>query len=88
MHFGKQLQFLGIGTDVMTFKEGGQCFKVSFFDPDSSAPVTMNIVDTRDDLLKVLSGQKFGAVLFVNFSLVPKDNLYRLQLISVEQLSK
>lgn len=88
MHFDKQVQFLGIGTDTMKFKEGGELFKVSFFDPDSNAPVTMNIMDTRDDLLTFLSGLKFGTMLHINFALVPKDNLYKLQLITAEPVGK
>lgn len=87
MHFNTQLQFLGISAPQQ-MKDGGQLFKVSFFDPNSAAPLSLNMMDNRKETLDFLASCKFGVFLDCNFALTAKDNLYRLSLVSCQLAGK
>ena len=87
MHFNTQLQFLGISAPT-ELKDGTKFYKVSFFDPNAAAPLTLNFMGNREVDLKFLSSCKFGAFLDCNFALSPKDNLYRLTLVSCQLAGK
>ena len=87
MHFNSQLQFLGVSAPT-ELKDGSKLYKVSFYDPNAAAPVTLNMMDNRKETLDFLVSCKFGAFLDCNFSLVAKDNLYRLSLVSCQFAGK
>lgn len=87
MHIQLKLQYLGQAEPVR-MKDGSTLYKVSFFDAGAGAPVTLNVMDSREDILSVLRGCKFGTVLDCRFSLTPKDNLYRLSLVFCEVAGK
>lgn len=85
MNFNGKLSYLGAQENTM--KDGTKFFKVSFFDVNAQSPVTLNIMADRADVLQELANCKFGTVLNCNFSLVAKDNLYRLVLVSCAKAS-
>lgn len=80
MNFNATLRYLGAQENTM--KDGTKFYKVSFFDLNAAAPVQLNIMADREEVLKELNGCQFGAVLECNFSLLARDNLYRLVLVS------
>ncbi len=86
MNFSAKLSYLGAQENMM--KDGTTFFKVSFFDQNAAAPVTLNVMADRKEVLTELSSCQFGTVLDCNFSLVAKDNLYRLVLVSCAKAGK
>lgn len=87
MHFNTQLQFLGISAPTV-LKDGTEFYKVSFFDPNAASPVVLNMMGNRKEDLDALKACKFGSFLDCNFALAPKDNLYRLTLVSFQVAGK
>lgn len=87
MHFNTQLQFLGLSAPQQ-MKDGGVLYKVSFYDPNAAAPLTLNMMGNREDMVNFLSSCKFGAFLDCNFALTAKDNLYRLSLVACQLAGK
>lgn len=86
MNFNATLSYLGAQQNKL--KDGTTFYKVSFYDRNSGSPVQLNIMGDREEVLQLLSGCKFGETLFCNFSLLPKDNLYRLVLVSCKKDGK
>lgn len=86
MNFQAKLSYLGAQEN--TLKDGTKFYKVSFFDINAASPVQLNVMGDRGDVLKELSSCAFGTVLDCNFSLVAKDNLYRLVLVSCSKAGK
>jgi hypothetical protein len=86
MNFNATLSYLGAQQNKL--KDGTIFYKVSFFDINAGAPVQINIMSDRGEILQLLSGCKFGEMLSCNFSLLPKDNLYRLVLVTCEKAGK
>lgn len=86
MNFNATLSYLGAQEN--TLKDGTKFYKVSFFDQNAGSPVQLNIMADRGEVLTLLAGCKFGDNLHCNFSLLPKDNLYRLVLVSCERVGK
>ncbi len=84
MSFQKELQFLGMQQNM--FQDGSCYYKVSFFDPEAGATVSMNVGDKRGDLIGSLQGLKFGSLVLCQMELVEKDKLYKLALRSVSSL--
>ncbi len=82
MNFSAFLMYLGAQSNQL--KDGTIFYKVSFFDPTAGAPVQLNVMESRQDLVTLLSSFKFGTACNCNFQLVAKDNLYRLVLVSCE----
>lgn len=80
MNFIARLSYLGAQENHL--KDNTKFYKVSFFDVNGQVPVTLNVMADREDVLKELASCQFGTVLDCNFSLVAKDNLYRLVLVS------
>lgn len=86
MNFNATLSYLGAQEN--TLKDGTKFYKVSFFDVNAAAPVQLNIMADRGEVLTLLASCQFGQALHCNFSLMPKDNLYRLVLVSCEKAGK
>lgn len=86
MNFNATLSYLGAQQNKL--KDGTIFYKVSFFDINGGTPVQLNIMGDRADLLQQLSSCLFGEMFTCNFSLLPKDNLYRLVLVSCEKIPK
>lgn len=86
MNFNATLSYLGAQQNKL--KDGTVFYKVSFFDINAGTPVQLNIMSDRGEVLQLLSSCKFGEMLSCNFSLLPKDNLYRLLLVSCEKAGK
>lgn len=86
MNFNAQLRYLGAQENSL--KDGTKFYKVSFFDVNAAAPVTLNVMADRGDVLQELTSCQFGSILDCNFSLVAKDNLYRLVLVSCAKAGK
>lgn len=86
MNFGAKLFYLGAKENTM--KDGTTFYKVSFFDQNAAASVTLNVMADRKEVLSELASCQFGATLDCNFSLVAKDNLYRLVLVSCAKAGK
>ena len=86
MNFNATLSYLGAQQNKL--KDGTVFYKVSFFDINAGTPVQLNIMSDRREVLQLLSSCKFGEMLSCNFSLLPKDNLYRLVLVSCEKAGK
>lgn len=86
MNFNAQLLYLGAQENSL--KDGTKFYKVSFFDVNAAAPVTLNVMADRGDVLQELTSCQFGSILDCNFSLVAKDNLYRLVLVSCARAGK
>lgn len=86
MNFNVTLRYLGAQENTM--KDGTKFYKVSFFDLNGAAPVQLNVMADREEVLKELNGCQFGTVLDCNFSLVAKDNLYRLVLVTCTKSGK
>lgn len=86
MNFNAILSYLGAQQNKL--KDGTVFYKVSFFDINAGTPVQLNIMSDRGEVLQLLSSCKFGEMLSCNFSLLPKDNLYRLVLVSCEKAGK
>lgn len=80
MNFNAQLRYLGAQENSL--KDGTKYYKVSFFDVNSAATVALNVMADRLDVLKELTSCEFGSELYCEFSLVAKENLYRLVLVS------
>ena len=77
-----------LGAQQNKLKDGTVYYKVSFFDLNAGTPVQLNIRGDRRDVLQLLSACKFGEMLSCDFALNPKDNLYRLVLVSAEKAVK
>lgn len=86
MNFSAKLSYLGAQECAM--KDGTSFFKASFFDQNAAVPVMLNIMADRKDVLAELGACEFGTALDCNFSLVAKDNLYRLVLVSCAKAGK
>lgn len=86
MNFNATLSYLGAQQNKL--RDGTTFYKVSFFDINAGTPVQLNIMGDRGEVLELLSACKFGEMLFCNFSLLSKDNLYRLVLVSCEKVGK
>lgn len=82
MNFSKKLQYLGAQQNTIS-TDNSVYYVVSFFDPDTAAPVQVNVMGNNSELISVLSALDFGALVDVQFVLRPKDKLYRLGLVSV-----
>lgn len=86
MNINVTLSYLGAQQNKL--KDGTVYYKVSFFDINAGTPVQLNIMGDRSEVLQLLSACKFGEMLSCNFVLHPKDNLYRLVLVSAEKVAK
>lgn len=86
MHFNRRLSYLGAQENVL--KDGTKFYKVSMFDVEAAQSVTLNVMGDRADVMAELRSCQFGAQLDCNFALLPKDNLYRLSLVSCSKVGK
>lgn len=85
MHFSKKLQYLGAQQNTIS-TDNSVYYAVSFFDPNTAAPVQVNVMGNNSDVISVLSALDFGVLVDVQFVLRPKDKLYRLGLVSVSKV--
>lgn len=86
MNFTATLSYLGAQSNKL--KDGTVFYKVSFFDQNAGSPVQLNIMGDRQEVISLLASSQFGQPFHCNFSLVAKDNLYRLVLVSCEKAGK
>lgn len=84
MIFQKELQYLGMQCNE--FQDKSCYYKVSFFDPEAGATVSVNVGGSKADLVDVLKGLKFGSLVLCQLELVEKDKLYKLALRNVASL--
>ena len=87
MNFNAKLRYLGAQENIMK-KDGVKFYKVSFFDVNAATTVVLNVMADRVEVLQELTTCEFGSVLDCNFSLVAKENLYRLVLVSCVKVGK
>lgn len=80
MEFSKELLFLGMQGN--TLQDGEVFYKLSFYDPEGNAPVCVNVMAKKEDIIRELQSLKFGALVLCCFRLQEREKLYRLALLS------
>lgn len=87
MKFEKKMIYLGISSGDFIGDDGVRkvYYKVSFFDSETSTPLSLNIMENPNKvrLIDELVASTFGTPMTVTFVLRSSDKLYRLQLDAV-----